>query len=98
MTKGISNAMERILRGKYLVRKAKLENGTEIITLTGVFHPTNFDISSINDNDEMWISDIIVSSGGLRFTDPYGNDGGSPEDFISGLYQSPSEWKTKSSL
>ena len=22
----------------------------------------------------------------------------SPEDFISGLYQSPSEWKTKSSL
>ena len=90
--------MDRILRGKYLVRKTKLENGTEVITLTGVFHPTNFDISSINDNDEMWVSDIIVSSGGLRFTDPHGTDGGSPEDFIAGLYQSPSEWKTKSSL
>ena len=46
----------------------------------------------------MWVSDIIVSSGGLRFTDPHGTDGGSPEDFIAGLYQSPSEWKTKSSL
>ena len=41
--------MEKILRGKYLVRKSKLENGTEVVTLTGVFHPQNFNISEIND-------------------------------------------------
>lgn len=46
----------------------------------------------------MWVSDIIVSSGGIRFTDPISIDCGSPEDFISGINQSPSEWKTKSSL
>jgi hypothetical protein len=89
--------MERILRGKYLVRKSKLENGTEVITLSGVFHPQNFNVNEIKDNDEMWISDIIVSSG-MKFTDPIGTDGGSPEDFISGVNQSPSYWKTKESL
>ena len=90
--------MERILRGKYLVRKSKLENGNEVITLSGVFHPQNFNVSEIKDNDEMWVSDIIVSSGGIRFTDPNDADGGSPEDFISGINQSPSNWKTKGSL
>jgi hypothetical protein len=90
--------MERILRGKYLVRKSKLENGTEVITLSGVFHPQNFNVNEIKDNDEMWVSDIIVSSGGIKFTDPIGSDGGSPEDFISGSNQSPSYWKTKESL
>jgi len=91
--------MDKILRGKYLVRKSKLENGQDVVTISGVFYPQNFDISEIKDNDEMWISDIIVSSGGgIRFTDPVGIDGGSPEDFISGINQSPSNWKTKSSL
>jgi hypothetical protein len=90
--------MERILRGKYLVRKSKLENGTVVITLSGVFYAQNFDVNEIKDNDEMWVSDIIVSSGGLRFTDPIGVDGGSPEDFISGDNQSPGSWKTKTSL
>ena len=90
--------MEKILRGKYLVRKSKLENGTEVVTLTGTFHPQNFNISEINDNDEMWVSDIIVSPGGLRFTDPIGTDGGSPEDFLAGDMQSPRNWKTKGSL
>ncbi len=90
--------MERILRGKCLVRKAKLENGTEVITLSGVFYPQNFNVSEIKDNDEMWVSDIIVSSNGIRFTDPTGIDGGSLEDFISGVNQSPSNWETKGSL
>lgn len=90
--------MERILRGKYLVRKSKLENGTEVLILSGVFRPQNFNVNEIKDNDEMWVSDIIVSSGGIKFTDPIGSDGGSPEDFISGSNQSPSYWKTKESL
>lgn len=90
--------MERILKGKYLVRKSKLENGADVIILSGVFHPQNFNVNEIKDDDEMWVSDIIVSSDGLRFTDPIGVDGGSPEDFISGENQSPSSWATKSSL
>ena len=90
--------MERILRGKYLVRKSKLENGTEVLVLSGVFHPQNFNLNEIKDNDEMWVSDIIVSSGGIKFTDPIGTDGGSPEDFICGHNQSPLCWETKESL
>lgn len=90
--------MERILRGKFLVRKSKLNNGTEVLTLSGVFLPQNFNVNEINSNDEMWVSDIIVPSNGIRFTDPKGTDGGSPEDFISGMNQSPSYWNTKESL
>jgi hypothetical protein len=90
--------MERILRGKYLVRKSKLKNGEDVITVTGVFYPQNFNINEIKDDDEMWISDIIVSSGGIRFTDPIGGDGGSPEDFLDGVNQSPSAWKNKGIL
>lgn len=91
--------MERILRGKYLVRKSKLENGTYAVVLAGVFHPQNFNVDEIEDSDEMWVSDIIVSSGGIRFTKPTsGIDGGSPEDFISGEKQAPSSWKNKSTL
>ncbi len=91
--------MERILRGKYLVRKSKLENGEKVLTLSGVFYASNFDINEVNDNDEMWVSDIIIS-GGIRFTDPFGTDAGSPEDFVSGSgnMQSPSNWQTKSNL
>ena len=90
--------MERILRGKYLIRKSKLKNGTEVVTLSGVFFPQNFSVDEIKNDDEMWVSDIIISSGGIRFTNPIGTDGGSPEDFIDGLNQLPSNWKTKDSL
>ena len=90
--------MEKVLRGKYLVRKSKLSNGQNVLTISGVFHPQNFNIDEVKDNDEMWVSDIIISSGGIRFTDPIGVDGGSPEDFISGDNQSPSCWSTKGVL
>lgn len=89
--------MERMLRGKYLVRKSTLENGEKVLTLTGVFRP-NFDIDEVKDNDEMWVSDIIVCSGGIRFTDPIGIDGGSPEDFLDGDNQSPRNWMTRGTL
>jgi hypothetical protein len=90
--------MEKILRGKYLVRKSKLSDGQDVLTISGVFYPQNFNIDEVKDNDEMWVSDIIISSGGIRFTDPIGLDGGSPEDFISGNNQSPSCWNTKGVL
>jgi len=90
--------MEKILRGKYLVRKSKLDSGRVALTLTGVFYPENFDISEINDDDEMWVSGIIIPSGGIRYSDPIGLDGGSPEDFLEGENQSPLCWKTKTDL
>lgn len=90
--------MEKILRGKYLVRKAKLENNKEeVVIICGVFYPTNFNIKDINDKDEMWVSDIMVSSDGVRFTDSI-NGGYSIEDFINGTSQSSSDWKTKGRL
>lgn len=90
--------MDKILRGKYLVRKSKSNNGEIILTLVGNFYPQNFNINEIKDNDEMWVSDIIVCEGGIKFTDPINIDGGSPEDFLSGINQSPESWKTKRKL
>lgn len=91
--------MEKVVRGKYLVRKTKLANGKDALVITGVFHPMNFDISEIKDNDEMWVSDLQVLQGGLRFTDPVnGIDVGSPEDFIGGSNQMPRDWQNKSKL
>jgi hypothetical protein len=84
------------LRGKYLVRRTKLVNGAEGLILTGVFYP-DFDINEINENDEMWVSDITIGNG-LRFTDPVKPDAGSPEDFLDGNCMSPKDWKTKSEL
>lgn len=90
--------MERILRGKYLVRKYKTKKGEDVVGIYGTFYP-NFDINTIKNNDEMWVSDIIIGPGGIRFTDPVdGVDGGSPEDFVSGNKQLPRDWKTKSEL
>ncbi len=89
--------MERILRGKFLVKKNTMQDGKSVLTITGVFHPLTFSVDDINDDDEMWVSDIIIS-GGLKFTEPIGLDGGSPEDFLSGNNQSPSNWKNKTTL
>lgn len=88
----------KILRGKYLVRKSKLKSGEDVVIICGVFYPQNFNIDEIKNNDEMWVSDIQVSDGGIRFTDPTGIDGGSPENFLSGINQSHFNWKTKGSL
>lgn len=89
--------MEKILRGKYLVRKGTLDNGDKILILTGMFFPINFDINEIKDEDEMWVSNLIVGSG-VKFTDPIGSDGSSPEDFLDGQMTDPSCWKTKTKL
>lgn len=91
--------MERILRGKYLVRPSRLPDGTKVLTLTGVFHPTNFNVDDVNGNDEMWVSDIIIS-GGVRFTDSVHTTHSvcSPEEFLSGAHQPPSDFKNKQDL
>lgn len=85
--------MNKILRGKYLVRRAKLEDGTKVLLISGVFIPQNFNVDDIDPNDEMWVSDIIVSSG-IRYTD-LKNDECSPEEFMQGSNSSPKDWKVK---
>jgi hypothetical protein len=87
--------MEKVIIGKYLIKKATLKNGEVVLTLTGVFHPKNFNIDEINDNDEMWVSGLITTNG-LKFTNPFNSV--SPEDFLSGENQSPKDWKNKSVL
>jgi hypothetical protein len=90
--------MEKILRGKYLVRKSKTDKGVDVLTLTGVFYPQNFELSEINDSDEMWVSEIHIPNGGIKFTNPLTLDGGSLEDFLEGNNQSPLCWKNKELL
>lgn len=89
--------MERILTGKYQVRKAKLADGQEVLTITGVFHPKNFDMNTINDGDEMWCSDIIICGGGKRYIESK-NIAISPEDFLEGQGQLPDNWKNVKTL
>ena len=49
---------------------------------------------AINDNDEMWVSELRVTGTKLiKFKDMHGFT--SPEDFISGIGQNPSSWKEK---
>jgi len=47
----------------------------------------------------MWVSDLIVGEGGLRFTEPINKTGApSPEDFLSGEGTSPRFWGKKENL
>ena len=91
--------MDRILRGKFLVRKCKTEKGEEVLIIVGVAKPQNFEVSEIKDNDEMWITDIIATGGGIRFSDPVNHSGAcSPEEFLEGKNQNVESWKTKGNL
>lgn len=88
--------MSKKLRGKYLIKKSILQNGEQVLTLTGVFHPSNFSVDEISDGDEMWVSDIVIEEGGIKFTEP--DNHVSPEDFLSGQNHSPKSWKNKNNL
>lgn len=91
--------MDRQLRGKFLVRRSKTNTGKEVLTLTGTFHPVNFNISDVNSADEMWVADVIVCEGGFKFTDClYSHGVGSPEDFLEGNCQKSSDWQKKELL
>lgn len=88
----------KTLIGKYLVRKSKTTDGKPILIVCGTFLVSSELYNGINDNDEMWVSEITVGEGGIRFIDPIGTDGGSPEDFLEGAMQSPRNWKKKLKL
>lgn len=90
--------MEKMLRGKYLVRKSKLEDGTPVLTLTGTFYPINFPSTDVDDGDEMWISNLIVCSGGVKFSGRVNDVTCSPEDFLEGDSQLSSNWREKDEL
>jgi len=86
------------IRGKFLVKKNILQDGKPCLIITGICIPKNFDIDSISDGDEMWVCDLMVLDGGLRFEGAMGGHGPSPEDFLSGEGQKESSWKIISSL
>lgn len=86
--------MDKIIRGKFLVRKGTTHDGDEILVIAGVFHPRNFSLDEIKNNDEMWVADLIVA-GGWKFTDPSTYSGvGSVEEFLEGNFQRPEDWKS----
>jgi hypothetical protein len=90
--------MSYLFRGKFLVRKSKLVNGEDVIIFCGLALPASDQNLVLNSKDEMWVCDIEVKSGGVRFEE-FGTTGaGSPEDFLSGMFQSQNEWKKKSEL
>ena len=87
------------LIGKFMVRKSKTQNGELCLILCGAFHPQNFELNEIKDNDEMWVANIEILPGGLKFTNPKTNNGlRSPEDFLEGEGMSSDFWKTKEEL
>jgi hypothetical protein len=89
--------MRKSFKGKFLVRKSTLTNGTPVVILCGSFYP-NFDTETLNDDDEMWVAELEVKDGGIRFHEKLGGSQVSPEDFLIGEYQSPDSWKNKEQL
>jgi hypothetical protein len=87
----------KTIRGKYLVRIGTNEKEEKKIIICGTFDPVDFDIDEINDSDEMWVSDLIVIDGGIKFT---GRCKGalSPEDFLEGECQLTSSWECRENL
>ncbi len=81
--------MDIILRGKFLIRRAKTKNGKECLVVTGIAIP-NIPLDNIDPNDEMWATNMVVS-GGRRY---FGKDVGSfsPEDFLEGDYLMTEHW------
>lgn len=87
--------MDIILTGKFLIRRAKSKHGKGCLVITGIAIP-NIPLDSINPNDEMWSTNMIVS-GGNRY---FGKDVNSfsPEDFLDGMYLMPSHWEQSEPL
>jgi len=79
------------LIGKFKVNKQTLKNSKEVLVIAGVFHADEELLQKVGKRDEMWVSKIELIEDRLVYTEPY--DECSPEDFISGENQSPSNWK-----
>ena len=87
------------LRGKYQVTKKTLKDGTPVLQLVGTFRvddPSLLD--KLSDDHEMWVSDIEINTEtGLRFHNDTCNSV-SPEDFLGGKGNSPSNYEFKSNI
>lgn len=77
--------------GKFLVRKTVDVNNNEVLMIVGTALAKDFDLSKVNDNDEMWVFEAEIKSNGLRYTNDRPtmacrclNGGHSPEDFLEG--------------
>lgn len=87
------------IRGKFLVRVGKTSAGEKVIVFSGAAIPLNFSIDEIDDNDEMWVADILITDG-IRFSEKEkGSDGSlSPEEFIQGKFQHPMYWNKRTTM
>lgn len=80
-----------IIKGKFLMRKARGVDGQMYLTMTGVcLLPKNIEIS---DKDEMWAAELNVVDS-IRFINEY-NLQVSPEEFLTGHHQDACEWRRK---
>lgn len=92
-----SEEVERNLKGKFLVRRSTTA-GKPCLIIAGVFFP-EFDINSIETSDEMWVAEITVHSGGIRFYDNNEKSAGySIEEFLEGRNMSSQDWNKKETL
>lgn len=91
--------MKHSFRGKFLVRKSKTKNNEEVVVICGVFYPKDLKIK-LNSKDEMWVADIEIKDGGIRFEECNTTSTGarSPEEFLEGESQKPQDWNKKSNL
>lgn len=89
--------MRKSFKGKFLVRRNTLGDGTPVVILCGVFYP-NFDIKQLNSDDEMWVADLEVKDGGVRFHEKVDSHSFSPDDFLEGEHQNSDCWKNKEQL
>lgn len=87
----------KTFKGKFLVRRSALSNKEPVVIICGVFK-TNFDSNILNDDDEMWVAELEVKEGGLRFHNRVSTRQFSPEDFLEGEHQAPSYWQNKDQL
>jgi hypothetical protein len=82
------------LKGKFLIRRAKLCN-EEVVVVAGVaFCPT---IKQIDAGDELWVAEFLLSDvmkfKGFDHKSPTWNKG--IEEFIAGFGQNVREWEGK---
>ena len=61
--------MAKVLEGNYIVKRKLMENGEEILQVTGYFKPKDFTLDEIGMYDEeLWMSDVYLSVDGIRCT------------------------------
>ena len=79
------------LIGKFKVNKQTIKKGKEVLVIEREFHADDELLQKVGKGDEMWVSKIELIEDRLVHTEAYQEC--SPEEFISGVNQSPSDWK-----